>query len=80
MTRHKSPSLLYSGGTSSRWLRAVLACVDGDPFGLCYSQWRNAPLVLAPAGGRRKPVPLRVATVDVSVTVAANRSRSGARP
>jgi hypothetical protein len=55
MTRHKDPSLLYSGTTPRRWLRAVVSCGDGDLYRPCFSQWRNAPLVLAPAGGKRLP-------------------------
>ncbi len=55
MTRHKNPSLLYSGTTPLRWLRTVVSSVEGDLSTLCFSQWRNAPLVLAPAGDKRPP-------------------------
>ena len=55
MTRHTNPSLLYSGTTPLRWRRTVVSSVEGDLSTLCFSQWRNAPLVLAPAGDKRPP-------------------------
>jgi hypothetical protein len=55
MTRHTNPSLLYSGTTPLRWLRTVVSSVEGDLYTLCFSQWRNAPLALAPAGDKRPP-------------------------
>jgi hypothetical protein len=55
MTRHKNPSLLYAGTTPRRWLRTAINCVEADLSRVCFSQWRNAPLVLAPAGDKRPP-------------------------
>jgi hypothetical protein len=45
MTRRTKLSLLYSGATSTRWVRAAIDTAVGDLSGLCRWQWQNASII-----------------------------------
>jgi hypothetical protein len=44
MTRRTMPSLLYSGPTSARWLRAAVGTASHDLSHVCRRQWQRAPV------------------------------------
>jgi hypothetical protein len=44
MTRRTTPSLLYSGPMSARWLRAAVGTASHDLSDVCRRQWQRAPV------------------------------------